>query len=147
VGKTQLALSLAEQVATEPLHVIRLDMSEYSQPHEAAKLLGAPSGYVGYEEGGVLTNAMRKNPRSLVLLDEVEKAHPKIWDSFLQILDAGRMTDNQGHEIDFTQAIIVMTSNLGAKTSGAAGLTGFSSSANESEQARSRVTKHVEEFF
>lgn len=149
VGKTQLALSLAEEVCDEPMNVIRLDMSEYAREHEASKLLGAPSGYVGYEEGGVLTNAVLQNPRSLVLLDEVEKAHHKIWDSFLQILDAGRMTDNKGREIDFSQTIIVMTSNLGARET-ANGSTGFSLNADPAtaqEKARKAVEAEVEKFF
>lgn len=147
VGKTQLALSIAAQVAEEPMNVIRLDMSEYAQPHEASKLLGAPSGYVGYEEGGVLTNAVRQNPRSLIILDEVEKAHYKIWDSFLQILDAGRMTDNKGRTIDFTRTIIVMTSNLGAKDAGGSKAMGFLSEANVNERARLAVIGEVEKFF
>lgn len=115
VGKTKLATTLAKTVSKTPMNILRIDMSEYSQSHEAAKLLGAPPGYAGFESGGVLTNAVKKNPHSLILLDEIEKAHPKIWDSFLQILDAGRMTDGQGNTIDFTQTIIIMTSNIGAK--------------------------------
>lgn len=147
VGKTQLAQSLAQEVASEPLNLIRLDMSEYSQSHEASKLLGAPSGYVGYEEGGVLTNAVLAHPRSLILLDEVEKAHPKIWDSFLQIFDAGRMTDNKGREVDFTKTIIVMTSNLGSREASGAAPTGFGSLQATAAVTQARSTRQVEEFF
>lgn len=149
VGKTRLATVLAEHVADSPMNVVRIDMSEYSQPHEAAKLLGAPPGYTGFEKGGVLTTAVAENPHSLVLLDEIEKAHPKIWDSFLQILDAGRMTDGQGRVVDFTQSIIIMTSNLGAsdlsKTS--TGFSAVSLSAQYSDRqknAKNIVMKAVE---
>lgn len=117
VGKTKMAQTLAETIAEEPMNLVRVDMSEYSQPHEAAKLLGAPPGYVGFDKGGILTNAIIQNPCSVILLDEIEKAHPKIWDSFLQIFDAGRMTDGTGVEVDFTQTIIIMTSNIGSKES------------------------------
>jgi KaiC/GvpD/RAD55 family RecA-like ATPase len=114
VGKTQLAISLANNVSKTPLPVVRIDMSEYQQSHEVAKLFGAPPGYVGYEGGGTLTSAVMKNPNSIILIDEVEKAHPKIWDSFLQVLDAGHMTDGRGVEVDFTQSVIIFTSNIGA---------------------------------
>lgn len=115
VGKTQLALDLAKQVSTEPMNVVRIDMSEYQKSHEVSKLFGAPPGYAGFEQGGVLTSAVAANPHSVVLLDEIEKAHPKVWDSFLQVLDAGHMTDSQGTVVDFTQTIIIMTSNMGAR--------------------------------
>lgn len=114
VGKTKTATVIAESVADTPMNLVRLDMSEFSQPHEAAKLIGSPPGYAGYDQGGMLTNAVSKHPNSVILLDEIEKAHPRIWDSFLQILDAGRMTDGLGKTVDFTQTIIIMTSNLGA---------------------------------
>lgn len=113
-GKTKTATTIAQSLATSPMNLVRIDMSEYSQPHEAAKLLGAPPGYAGFDKGGVLTNAVKANPNSVVLLDEIEKADPKIWDSFLQILDAGRMTDGTGNVVDFTQTVIIMTSNIGA---------------------------------
>ena len=143
VGKTKMALTLAENIAEEPFHVVRIDMSEYSQPHEAAKLLGAPPGYTGFEQGGVLTNAVRENPKSVVLLDEIEKAHPKIWDSFLQILDAGRMTDGMGQTVDFTQCIIIMTSNLGA-TDLMKPSTGFNfSTDNEAYTQRQKNAKNI----
>lgn len=115
VGKTQLSLSLAKELMTEEIPVKRIDMSEYASSHEAAKLIGSPPGYVGHEAGGVLTNFVKDNPRSVVIFDEVEKAHPKVWDNFLQLLDAGRLTDSHGETIDFTKTVIIMTSNLGAK--------------------------------
>lgn len=113
VGKTQLARTLAEELAEEPMNVIRLDMSEYSKEHDNHKLFGAPAGYVGHEKGGILTSQVMEHPHSLILLDEVEKASHKIWDSFLQVLDAGRMTDSHGNIVDFQNTVIVMTSNLG----------------------------------
>lgn len=113
VGKTQLALDLAKQVAEEEMHVVRIDMSEYQSAHEVAKLFGAPPGYLGFEKGGILTSAVAEHPKSIVLLDEIEKAHDKIFDAFLQVLDAGHMTDSMGKVIDFTQTIVIMTSNLG----------------------------------
>lgn len=147
VGKTQLALSLAEGLLEDPMNVIRLDMSEYAQSHEASKLFGAPSGYVGHEDGGVLTNAVLDNPRSLILLDEVEKAHPKIWDSFLQVLDSGRMTDNHGEVVDFSETIIIMTSNLGAQESKVGLNLGFSNSSDEKARKDKIITSEVEKFF
>jgi len=92
---------------------VRIDMSEYQQEHSVSRLFGAPPGYVGYEEGGQLTEAVRRKPYSVVLFDELEKAHPKVFETLLQVLDDGRMTDGQGHVIDFTNTIIIMTSNLG----------------------------------
>ena len=115
VGKTQLAFSLAKYAATTPMNVIRIDMSEYSEPQEVSKLFGAAPGYIGYDRGGILTSKVRKQPNSLIILDEIEKAHPQIWDSFLQVFDSGRLTDNKGRLVDFTKTIIIMTSNLGVK--------------------------------
>ena len=114
-GKTETAKVIAKHLLKKgEMNLVRIDMSEFAEKHEYTKLLGAPPGYVGYETGGVLTRAVAANPRSVVLLDEVEKAHPDIWNQFLQILDAGRMTDSNGQVVDFTQTIIIMTSNLGA---------------------------------
>jgi len=150
VGKTKMAQTLAEEIAEKPLNLVRIDMSEYSQPHEASKLLGAPPGYAGFDKGGVLTNAISQNPCSLILLDEIEKADPKIWDSFLQILDAGRMTDGTGNVVDFTQTIIIMTSNLGAKENQKS-LTGFNTgmeNEDEKNQKAKKVTmKALEDNF
>lgn len=152
VGKTKLATTLANELMTEPLHVIRLDMSEYAQANEAVKLFGAPPGYVGHGQGGTLTTAVEKNPNSLILLDEVEKAHPTIWDAFLQVLDAGRMTSGTGNEVDFSRTVIVMTSNLGSKelarrTSGFSASIGATPLAPSKEQENSTILKAVEEFF
>lgn len=108
-GKTQLAKALAYELFDDEKRMIRLDMSEYLESHSIAKLIGAPPGYVGYEEPGQLTEAIRRQPYSVVLFDEIEKAHPKIWNLLLQVLDDGRLTDAQGHTVDFTNAIIILT--------------------------------------
>lgn len=113
VGKTELARSLAEFMFGSEDAMIRLDMSEYMERHEAAKLIGAPPGYVGYEEGGKLTEAIRRRPYSVVLFDEIEKAHPDVFNMLLQLLEDGRLTDGQGHVTDFRNAVIIMTSNVG----------------------------------
>jgi len=113
VGKTELARSLAEFMFGSDDAMIRLDMSEYMERHEAAKLIGAPPGYVGYEEGGKLTEAIRRRPYSVVLFDEIEKAHPDVFNMLLQLLEDGRLTDGQGHVTDFRNAVIIMTSNIG----------------------------------
>ncbi|GIW62334.1 MAG: hypothetical protein KatS3mg090_0160 [Patescibacteria group bacterium] len=116
VGKTELAKTLAEVLFGDELSLIRFDMTEYMQKHEVAKLLGAPPGYVGYEEGGKLTEAVRTKPYSVVLFDEIEKAHPDIFNILLQILDDGRLTDNKGRVISFKNTIVICTSNIGTKT-------------------------------
>ena len=112
VGKTEAAKALAELLFNNENALIRLDMSEYKEAHSVAKLIGCPAGYVGYEEGGQLTEAVKRKPYSVILLDEVEKAHPEVWDMFLQVFDDGRLTDNKGRTIDFKNTIIIMTSNL-----------------------------------
>jgi len=114
VGKTELAKALAEFLFDDERAMIRLDMSEYSEKHTVARLVGAPPGYVGYDEGGQLTEAVRRRPYSVVLLDEVEKAHPDVFDVLLQVLDDGRLTDGQGRTVDFRSTILILTSNLGA---------------------------------
>ncbi|WP_152185899.1 ATP-dependent chaperone ClpB [Segeticoccus rhizosphaerae] len=115
VGKTELAKALADFLFDDERAIVRLDMSEYSERHAVARLIGAPPGYVGYEEGGQLTEAVRRRPYSVVLLDEVEKAHPETFDILLQVLDDGRLTDGQGRTVDFRNVILVMTSNLGSQ--------------------------------
>ncbi|WP_412766231.1 ATP-dependent chaperone ClpB [Scrofimicrobium appendicitidis] len=115
VGKTELAKSLAEFLFDDPRAMIRIDMSEYSEKHSVARLVGAPPGYVGYEEGGQLTEAVRRRPYSVVLLDEVEKAHPEVFNILLQVLDDGRLTDGQGRTVDFRNTILILTSNLGSQ--------------------------------
>lgn len=112
VGKTELAKALAEFLFDDERAMIRIDMSEYEEKHSVARLIGAPPGYVGYEEGGQLTEAVRRRPYSVVLLDEVEKAHPDVFDVLLQLLDDGRLTDGQGRTVDFTNTVVIMTSNL-----------------------------------
>jgi ATP-dependent Clp protease ATP-binding subunit ClpB len=115
VGKTELTKALAEFIFDDEQAMIRLDMSEYMEKHSVARLIGAPPGYVGYEEGGYLTEAVRRRPYSVVLFDEIEKAHPEVFNSLLQILDDGRMTDGHGRTVDFKNTIIVMTSNVGSQ--------------------------------
>jgi ATP-dependent Clp protease ATP-binding subunit ClpB len=114
VGKTELAKALADFLFDDERAMIRIDMSEYGEKHSVARLVGAPPGYVGYEEGGQLTEAVRRRPYSVVLLDEVEKAHPEVFDVLLQVLDDGRLTDGQGRTVDFRNVILVLTSNLGS---------------------------------
>ncbi|MEN8723245.1 MAG: ATP-dependent chaperone ClpB [Alphaproteobacteria bacterium] len=115
VGKTELTKALAEFLFDDDKALIRIDMSEYMEKHAVSRLVGAPPGYVGYEEGGVLTEAVRRRPYQVVLFDEVEKAHPDVFNVLLQVLDDGRLTDSQGHVVDFTNTLIVLTSNLGAQ--------------------------------
>ncbi len=115
VGKTELARALAEFLFDSEQALIRLDMSEYMEKHTVSRLIGAPPGYVGYEEGGQLTEAVRRRPYSVVLFDEIEKAHPEVFDALLQILDDGRMTDGQGRTVDFKNTIVIMTSNIGSQ--------------------------------
>jgi ATP-dependent Clp protease ATP-binding subunit ClpB len=115
VGKTELAKALAEFLFDDERAMIRIDMSEYSEKHSVARLVGAPPGYVGYEEGGQLTEAVRRRPYSVVLLDEVEKANPEVFDILLQVLDDGRLTDGQGRTVDFRNTILILTSNMGSQ--------------------------------
>ena len=114
VGKTELCKALAMFLFDSEEHMIRIDMSEFMEKHSVARLIGAPPGYVGYDEGGYLTEAVRRNPYSVILFDEVEKAHPDVFNVLLQVLDDGRMTDGQGRTVDFKNTVIVMTSNLGS---------------------------------
>ena len=115
VGKTELAKSLAAALFDSEDSMIRIDMSEYQERHTVSRLVGAPPGYVGYEEGGQLTEAVRRRPYSVVLFDEVEKAHPDVFNTLLQVLDDGRLTDGQGRTVDFRNTVIVMTSNIGSE--------------------------------
>jgi ATP-dependent Clp protease ATP-binding subunit ClpB len=114
VGKTELTKALAAYLFDDENALIRIDMSEYLEKHSVARLIGAPPGYVGYEEGGALTEAVRRRPYQVILFDEIEKAHPDVFNILLQVLDDGRLTDGQGHTVDFRNTLIVMTSNLGA---------------------------------
>ncbi|MDO4460435.1 MAG: AAA family ATPase, partial [Clostridia bacterium] len=115
VGKTELCKALAEAMFGEEKAMIRLDMSEYMEKHTVSRLVGSPPGYVGFEEGGQLTEAVRKRPYSVILFDEIEKAHPDVFNMLLQILDDGRLTDSQGKVVDFKNTVIIMTSNIGAR--------------------------------
>jgi ATP-dependent Clp protease ATP-binding subunit ClpB len=115
VGKTELTKALAEYLFDDESALLRIDMSEYMEKHSVARLIGAPPGYVGYEEGGALTEAVRRRPYQVILFDEIEKAHPDVFNVLLQVLDDGRLTDGQGHTVDFRNTLIVMTSNLGSE--------------------------------
>jgi ATP-dependent Clp protease ATP-binding subunit ClpB len=114
VGKTELARALAEFLFDDETSMLRIDMSEYMEKHSVARLIGAPPGYVGHDEGGQLTEPVRRRPYSIILFDEIEKAHPDVWNVLLQVLDDGRLTDSQGRTVDFTNTVIVMTSNVGS---------------------------------
>jgi len=114
VGKTELAKALAEELFDDERAMVRLDMSEYMEAHSVSKLIGSPPGYVGYEEGGQLTEAVKRRPYTIVLFDEIEKAHPDVFNILLQILDDGRLTDNKGRTVDFRNTVIIMTSNIGS---------------------------------
>ncbi|WP_315452622.1 ATP-dependent Clp protease ATP-binding subunit [uncultured Selenomonas sp.] len=152
VGKTELARALAESVFGTEEAIIRFDMSEYMEKHTTARLVGAPPGYVGYEEGGQLTDAVRKKPFSIVLFDEVEKAHPDVFHMLLQVLEDGRLTDGQGTVTDFRNTIIIMTSNAGANhlrsTTGAIGFSiGQQAKDTDEERAKKRVMEEVKKIF
>ena len=115
VGKTELTKALADYLFNDESAMTRLDMSEYMEKHSVSRMLGAPPGYVGYEQGGSLTESVRRKPFQIILLDEIEKAHPDVYNVLLQILDDGRLTDGQGRTVDFTNVVFIMTSNLGAQ--------------------------------
>jgi ATP-dependent Clp protease ATP-binding subunit ClpB len=114
VGKTELCKALAQFLFDAEDHLVRIDMSEFMEKHSVSRLIGAPPGYVGYDQGGTLTEAVRRKPYSVILLDEVEKAHPDVFNVLLQVLDDGRLTDGQGRTVDFRNTVVVMTSNLGS---------------------------------
>lgn len=115
VGKTELAKTLASALFDSEDNMVRLDMSEYQERHTVSRLIGAPPGYVGYDEGGQLTEAVRRKPYSVVLFDEIEKAHADVFNTLLQVLDDGRITDSQGRQVDFRNTVIIMTSNIGSQ--------------------------------
>ncbi|WP_319054984.1 ATP-dependent Clp protease ATP-binding subunit [Streptomyces europaeiscabiei] len=150
VGKTELARALAEALFGGEDRMVRLDMSEYQERHAVSRLVGAPPGYVGHEDAGQLTEAVRRHPYALLLLDEVEKAHPDVFNLLLQVLDDGRLTDAQGRTVDFTNAVIVMTSNLGSEAVGRSGSgLGFSAGGAEAdeEDRRERILRPLREHF
>ncbi len=134
VGKTELAKSLAAELFGGEANLIRLDMSEYMEPHTVARLFGSPPGYVGYDEGGQLTEQVRRRPYSVILLDEVEKAHPEVFNALLQIMDDGRLTDGQGRTVDFKNTVVIMTSNAGSTELKRAVRIGFSTRKDENER-------------
>lgn len=149
VGKTELAKALAEFLFDDEDALVRIDMSEYREQHTVSRLFGAPPGYVGYEEGGQLTEAVRRRPYRVILFDEVEKAHPEVWNSLLQILDDGRLTDGQGRVVDFRNTVLIMTSNLGTEFVNRSGSLGFLGSTGDSEekQAHDKIEKALKSTF
>ncbi|MDC4233497.1 ATP-dependent Clp protease ATP-binding subunit [Actinomyces sp. B33] len=150
VGKTELAKALAEFLFGDEDALIQLDMSEFSEKHTASRLFGAPPGYVGYDEGGQLTEKVRRKPFSVVLFDEVEKAHPDIFNSLLQILEEGRLTDSQGRKVDFKNTVIIMTTNLGTRDINKGVLTGFQSADNlthDYSRMKAKVSEELKQHF
>lgn len=143
VGKTELSKALAEALFGDENAVIRVDMSEYMEKHTVSKLIGSPPGYVGYEEGGQLTEKVRRKPYSVILLDEIEKAHPDVFNILLQILDDGRLTDGKGRTVDFKNSVVIMTSNVGVSTIRKQAVLGFSTSTNEREGAYEKMKENV----
>ena len=148
VGKTELVRALAEFLFDNDKAMIRIDMSEYQEKHAAARMIGAPPGYVGYEEGGQLTEQVRRRPYSVVLFDEIEKAHPDVFNTMLQILDDGRLTDGQGRTVDFKNTVIIMTSNVGSGSVKEVGPIGFSVHARaQNEDLRKRLLDSLRQTF
>ena len=149
VGKTELAKALAWFMFDDEEAMVRIDMSEYREQHTVSRLFGAPPGYVGYEEGGQLTEAVRRRPYRVLLFDEIEKAHPEVWNALLQILDDGRMTDGQGNVVDFRNTVLIMTSNLGTEYVHKGGTLGFlqPSGTDEDREAHSKIEKALKGTF
>lgn len=149
VGKTELAKALAEFLFGDEEALVRLDMSEYREQHTASRLFGAPPGYVGYEEGGQLTEAVRRRPYRVILFDEIEKAHPEVWNSLLQILDDGRLTDGQGRTVDFRNSVLIMTSNLGTEFVRRGGTLGFLQAGENAEdrEAHEKIQQALKSTF
>ncbi len=149
VGKTELAKALAEFMFDDEDALVRMDMSEYHEQHTVSRLFGAPPGYVGYEEGGQLTEAVRRRPYRVILFDEIEKAHPEVWNALLQILDDGRLTDGQGRVVDFRNTVLIMTSNLGTEFVRQGGTLGFLQKTDtvEDRQAQEKIEKALKSTF
>jgi ATP-dependent Clp protease ATP-binding subunit ClpC len=148
VGKTQLAKALAEFMFDDEEALLRIDMSEYREQHTVSRLFGAPPGYVGYEEGGQLTEAVRRRPYRVVLFDEIEKAHPEVWNALLQVLEDGRLTDGQGRTVDFRNTVIIMTSNLGTEFARRGGVLGFVQSGDQQAIVdHQKIEKAMRETF
>jgi len=149
VGKTELAKALAWFMFDDEDSLVRIDMSEYREQHTVSRLFGAPPGYIGYEEGGQLTEAVRRRPYRVLLFDEIEKAHPEVWNALLQILDDGRMTDGQGNVVDFRNTVIIMTSNLGTEYVRRGGALGFvgKTETDEDREAHNKIEKALKDNF
>ena len=149
VGKTELAKALAEFMFDDEDALLRLDMSEYREQHTASRLFGAPPGYVGYEEGGQLTEAVRRRPYRVILFDEIEKAHPEVWNTLLQILDNGRLTDGQGRQVDFRNSVLIMTSNLGTEYVSRSGSLGFidGAASDKDIENKDKIEKALKDAF
>ena len=143
VGKTELAKALTENMFDDEKNLIRIDMSEYMEKHAVSRLVGAPPGYVGYDEGGQLTEAVRRKPYSVILFDEIEKAHPDVFNILLQVLDDGRLTDNKGRTVDFKNTIIIMTSNIGSMDL----IEGIDDHGNISDESRNSVMDELKSRF
>ena len=143
VGKTELAKALTENMFDDEKNLIRIDMSEYMEKHAVSRLVGAPPGYVGYDEGGQLTEAVRRKPYSVILFEEIEKAHPDVFNILLQVLDDGRLTDNKGRTVDFKNTIIIMTSNIGSMDL----IEGIDDSGNISDESRNSVMDELKSRF
>jgi len=143
VGKTELAKALAEELFDDEKNMVRIDMSEYMEQHAVARLIGAPPGYVGFEEGGQLTESIRRRPYSVILFDEVEKAHVRVLNVLLQVLDDGHLTDGQGRTVDFKNTVIIMTSNIGAEFL----LQGITDEGQIGPQVKDRVLEAVRNHF
>lgn len=148
VGKTELAKALAEFLFGKDDHLLRIDMSEYMEPHAVSRLIGAPPGYVGYDDGGQLTEFVRRKPYSIVLLDEIEKAHPDIFNILLQIMEEGNLTDSKGRKVNFRDTIIIMTSNIGAKQIQKGGRLGFAENEGDKDKSKAELTKEeLKKYF
>jgi len=149
VGKTEMAKALAEFMFDDPDALVRIDMSEYREQHTVSRLFGAPPGYIGYEEGGQLTEAVRRRPYRVILFDEIEKAHPEVWNALLQILDDGRLTDGQGRVVVFRNTVLIMTSNLGTEFVTKSGTLGFRRQGHESQErdAEEKIEKALKDTF
>jgi ATP-dependent Clp protease ATP-binding subunit ClpC len=150
VGKTELAKALAQYLFDDEDALVRIDMSEYQERHTVSRLFGAPPGYVGYDEGGQLSEAVRRRPYRVVLFDEIEKAHPEVWNSLLQILEDGRLTDGQGHTVDFRNTVLIMTSNIGTAFVGKAGALGFlrgDALSNHDRQLQENIERDLKQTF
>jgi ATP-dependent Clp protease ATP-binding subunit ClpC len=149
VGKTELAKALAWFMFDDEDALVRIDMSEYREQHTVSRLFGAPPGYVGYEEGGQLTEAVRRRPYRVLLFDEIEKAHAEVTNALLQIMDDGRMTDGQGNVVDFRNAVLIMTSNLGTEHANKSGALGFlpPKATDEDREVHNKIYKELKKFF